>query len=416
MHASEQLLCEGQLVPVTQRAFTLLVTLLARPGQLFTKAELFETVWSGRVVTQAALSRAIHELRAALADDAGTPRFIATAHGLGFRFVAPVAALAPGATQPLRQSAERHLAGRDAELRRLDHALEEARAGRRRLVFVTGEAGIGKTALVEAFLERHAQRDALWVAQGRCIEPYGTGDAFLPILEALEQLAGKVGAELLCAVLQRYAPTWLAQLPWLAPDAARRPAAPAPGDATPRRMLLELAQALEALAVQQPIGAWLEDLHWSDGSSLAALSFVAGRRDAARLMLIGSFRRAEAPLADSPLHSLALRLEQRGQASEITLPALDEEGFRDLLARRLGEPRDDLVRALGAFLHRRSEGNALFAVTLLDDLIRRGRLRHEDGAWPLLQASLAELGDACPRACASSCTSSTSTCRRTIAA
>ena len=390
-----QLRCEGQLVPLTQRAFTLLVTLLSRPGQLFTKAELFETVWSGRVVTEAALSRAIHELRAVLADDAGAPRFIATAHGLGFRFVAPVTALAPGATQPLRHAAERELAGRDAELLRLDHALEEARAGRRRLVFVTGEAGIGKTALVEAFLERHTQRDDLWVAQGRCIEPYGAGEAFLPILEALEQLARKAGPERLCAVLERWAPTWLVQLPWLAPDAARAPATPVAGDATPRRVLLELAQALEALAAEQPVVLWLEDLHWSDWSSLAALSFLAGRRDAARLMLIGTFRRADAPLADSPLHSLALRLQHRGQASEMALPVLDEEAVRRLLARRLGEPRDDLVSALGAFLHRRSEGNALFAVTLLDDLIRRGRLRHEDGAWRL-QASLAELGDDLP--------------------
>ena len=392
----QQLRCEGRAVPLTARTFALLSTLLARPGQLFTKAELFDTVWSGRVVTDAALSRCIHELRAALGDDAASPTYVATVHGIGFRFIAPVSAGPQAPRSPL--AAEQRLVGRDAELMRLDHALAETRAGRRQLVFISGEAGIGKTALVESFLARQAgTQDAPWVAQGRCIESYGTGEAFLPLFEVLEQLARHAGAEPFRTVLGRYAPAWLAQLPWLARDAAGASSAFAADDATPQRMLREIAHALEVLAAQRPLVLWLEDLHWSDPSSLAVLSFLAGRRDAARLLLIGTYRPDGAQLPASPLQSLALRLAQRGQARTIALGALDEGAMKRLLARRLG--RNDaspaLIDELGAFLHRRSEGHALFAVTLVEDLIQRGTLRREGDRW-VLRDNVATLIDHMP--------------------
>jgi len=77
---------------------------------------------------------------------------------------------------------------------------------------VTGEAGLGKTALVENFLGRHRDNATLWAAQGRCIEQYGTGEAYLPLLEALEQLSQRVGVDEFRRVLERYAPDWLAKL------------------------------------------------------------------------------------------------------------------------------------------------------------------------------------------------------------
>ncbi len=167
-----QLRRDGIAVPVTRKALSLLVVLLGRPGKLFTKAELFETVWAGTVVTDAALSRAIRELRIVLGDDASAPRCIATVHGVGFRFVASLDAEAPPPGPPRADSAatRTRLVARADELAFLDVALAAAHAGRRRVVFVTGEAGIGKTALVESFLNRHAGEDDLWATQGRCIE------------------------------------------------------------------------------------------------------------------------------------------------------------------------------------------------------------------------------------------------------
>lgn len=372
----------GEVVPLTRKSFTLLTALLGRPAKLFTKAELFSTVWAGTVVTDGALSRAIRELRVALGDDAAAPRYIETAHGLGFRFVAPVRATAAAAPTTLvreaaapfvdPQAPSNGLFGREAELQWLDAALAAARSGQRQLVFVTGEPGIGKTALVDAFISRHAAGGGLWAAQGRCVEQYGTREAYLPVLEALERLAGQVGAERLRQTLVRYAPAWLAQLPWLAHDADPEALRRALAGATARRMLRELAQALEVLAAERPIVLWLEDLHWSDYSSLAALTFLAGRRDAARLLLIGSYRPADVLAAEHPLRGLTQDLALHGQSQRLPLERLSAAAVAEYLRARFGH-----LPELAEFIHRRTDGNPLFTVAMADNLVRRGDLIHE---------------------------------------
>ena len=380
----------GQPVPLSRRSFALLATFLSRPGHLFTKDELFATVWAGRVVTDSALTRAVQMLRSALHDDATAPRYIATTHGIGFRFIAPVSfdtAALRARRAPL--SAGPGLVGRDEELQQLDLLLSAAAGGQRQIVFVTGEAGIGKTALVEAHLERHRADPDVLIAQGRCVEQYGSDEAYLPLLEALEQLSLSIGVAEFRAVFKRYAPQWLAQLAWLAHD-DERSAQVATDDSTPRRMLRELAQALEVLSVDRTVVLWLEDLHWSDRSSLAVLSFLAGRRDAARLVVIGSFRPSEARLADAPLYRLSLQLSQRGQARELALAALSAEAVTAYLGRHISDEQGELRVQLGACIHARTDGNALFIVAMVADLIAREQLARQDGTWTL-RDSLAEL-------------------------
>ena len=89
---------------------------------------------------------------------------------------------------------------------------------------------------------------------------------------------------------------------------ALRPTAP---DISALHMLRELAQALEVLASERPVVPWLEDLHWSDHASLEVLTFLAGRRDAGRLMLIASFRLGDAQDRDNPLLGLTQELSFR---------------------------------------------------------------------------------------------------------
>ncbi|MEO8122498.1 MAG: AAA family ATPase, partial [Burkholderiales bacterium] len=394
-----RLLRDGEPVALTRKPLSLLMALLERAGRLVTKAELFDAVWAGTVVSEAALSRAVHELRAALGDAAATPRYIATVHGLGFRFVAAVDSEKAAAARPNEgmsaTAPPSRLVARENELAFLDVALAVARSGRRQMVFVTGEAGIGKTAVVEAFLERQAGCSELWAAQGRCVEQYGTGEAFLPLLEALENLAPQVGAGSLREALARYAPGWLAQLPWLAgptPALAPRQAGAA---SSARGMLREIAQALEVLAAQRPLLLWLEDLHWSDPSTLSALSFIAGRAQPARLLIVASFRPADARHNESPLHALAPLLAQRNQARELALGLLDAAAIAALLSNRFGKLTGVSVEALAAFVHRRTEGNALFVVTLVEDMVRRGLLAPEPGGWHF-DAQHAELASDLP--------------------
>ena len=107
------------------------------------------------------------------------------------------------------------------ELTTLHRWYTTARQGQRQVGFITGDAGIGKTALVEAFVAQVAAGTPVWIGHGRCIEPYGTAEAYLPILEALGRLCrGPEGTHFL-AWLRQHAPSWLAQMPALLADADR---------------------------------------------------------------------------------------------------------------------------------------------------------------------------------------------------
>jgi DNA-binding SARP family transcriptional activator len=264
----------------------------------------------------------------------------------------PRPASAPPRPAGRRPAAPRRAVGREAELERLGGALEAVLRGERRAVFVGGEAGIGKTTLVEAFL---AGRDDLLVGHGQCVERRGAGEAYMPVLDALGGLAGgDAGGEAL-PCLERRAPTWLAQLPWLVePDRAAALDLRVRG-ATRERMLRELVEALAALAAERPVALVLEDLQWADASTLEALGMLAARREPARLLLVGTHR---APAGDAePLPRLITDLCARKLAVRIELGGLGERAVAELLAERSA---GDAAPEVAAALWRRSGGNPLF--------------------------------------------------------
>ena len=120
------------------------------------------------------------------------------------------------------------------------------------------------------------------------------------------------GADVI-SLLYRRAPTWLAQMPWLAsaPELAQLPQRNL--GVTRDRMLREFAELVEELAFARPLILALDDLHWSDDSTLSLLELLAHRDETAQLMLIGTYRPAEATRARQPLEALAQGLKLRGQ-------------------------------------------------------------------------------------------------------
>ena len=193
---------------LTPKAFAVLCALLARPGRLVTKDELWQSVWPGIAVSDAALTVCIREIRQRLQDDAKAPRFIETVHRRGYRLIAPTARDARTATvaPALAKARTAPLVGRDAELARLHEHLARAAGGERQFVFVTGGPGIGKTRLVDAFLTDVAESGGARIARGVCIEYRGSGEPYLPVLDAIGRLCRGSEAEGALAVLGQYAP------------------------------------------------------------------------------------------------------------------------------------------------------------------------------------------------------------------
>ncbi len=208
--------------------------------------------------------------------------------------------------------------------------------GGRQVVFITGEAGIGKTTVVETFLEPMADR-GVGVLSGRCIEHYGAGEAFMPLLEVFERCCRATGGSALITRLQRLAPTWLAQLPGLLGAQEHQDLQREVVGATQERMLRELAGALEALSQEIPLVLVLEDLHWSDLATLDAISRLAQRREAARLLLIGTYRPLDAALTEHPIKRLRQDLLARGRCLDLPLAPFSRPELRSYLSARFPE-------------------------------------------------------------------------------
>lgn len=271
--------------------------------------------------------------------------------------------------------------GREAELAQLRGWLEQALGGARQVVFVTGEPGIGKTTVVDAFVAHAAAAGGLWLGHGQCIEHYGAGEAYLPVLEALGQLGREPGQERLLAILHQQAPTWLVQLPGLLSAADLEILQRTTLGATRERMLREMAEALEALTTERPLVLVLEDLHWSDYATLDWLAFVARRRQPARLLVIGTYRPVEVIVRAHPLKAVKQELQLHGYCKELPLRLLTTAAVGEYLAVRF--PVNRLPAALAGVLYQRTEGNPLFMVAMVDEWVAQGVIVPADGRWAL---------------------------------
>src|SRR5688572_17520361 len=213
----------GQPLTLPPKAFGVLCALARRAGELLSKDALLDEVWGHQFVSESVLKTTISELRAALADDARQPRYIETAARRGYRFIAAtqdgrasVPRPAVPVATPVATDTSSLMVGRRALLAKLYLAWNHAVAGKRQFFWITGEAGIGKTTLIDNFV---AQLGPVLRVHGQCVEQHGAGEPYLPVLEALGTLCRNDAA--LVTLLRRVAPTWFLQFSWLGSEAER---------------------------------------------------------------------------------------------------------------------------------------------------------------------------------------------------
>src|SRR5262249_53752696 len=212
--------------------FQLLMLLLEHAGEVVSQDAIRSKLWSDDTVVEFELSigTAVKKLRHALGDDAATPHYIETLPRRGYRWLVPVtwadarAAGAAGSPSTIVPSAavahraapgERRLVGRAQSLDVLHDCLRRALRDQRQLVFVTGEPGIGKTALVDEFQHQAAPAMRGRIARGQCVEGYGSQEPYYPVLEAVGQLCRGAGGDAIVQLLASQAPTLLVQFPAL---------------------------------------------------------------------------------------------------------------------------------------------------------------------------------------------------------
>lgn len=380
---------EGAPIALTDKVFELLWLLVQNRGHALTKAELMQALWPDTVVEENNLTVNMSTLRKALGESAGQRRYIETLARRGYRFVADVRETGPEALPPIARHTPTFV-GRESELARLVGLLQRARSGQGRVVFIDGDPGMGKTELAEQFLAVARAEGRSFIAHGACLEQFGTGEAYLPFLEATRSLLTGPERERALPIFRQHAPTWFAQFGPASGVAgggeALRGEAQSPSSA---RMLREMGDALEALSALDPVVLLLEDMHWADPSSSDLLRLLGQRAAARRLLVLATLRRTEVDLTSHPLKNVRRELLAHEQCEELSLPLLDEAALGLYIDARF-QPHQ-LPAELAQLVGRKTEGHPLFATRLIQMLVERGDVQQVDGVWRLPRP-LGELG------------------------
>ena len=372
-------------IALRPRSLAMLRYLAAHAGRLVTKAELRQHVWGGTHVTDTVLRVCVQEIRAALGDAAAAPQYLETVEPQGYRL------RVGGETEDLPPLTAGPIVGRQQEIARLEDWFQHATQGTRQLVFVSGDVGMGKTTVVDRFLAHCAAGSVGRIGRGQCAEHYGEGEPYLPFFEALWQLSRGPAHDAILAVLRQYAPLWLVQLPGLVSEPELERLQRQVAGATPARMRRELAQALDVLTADAPLVLVLEDLQWSDPSTVDLLAYLAQRREPAQLLVLGTYRPVDLVLQAHPLHGLVQELGGRGLVRDLPLELLLAEDVATYLAGRLGGP---VASSLVACVHEHTDGHPLFLVTLVEHLVQQRLLARCAGQWTLraeMEARVAQL-------------------------
>jgi DNA-binding winged helix-turn-helix (wHTH) protein/tetratricopeptide (TPR) repeat protein len=377
-----QCLWQGERrVPLVPKAFDMLRYLVEHPGRLVTQDEILEALWPETYVNPEIIKKYILEIRKALGDKHDKPEFIETFPKRGYQFVAAVTDdVAVGSQEPSTGSAKK-MVGRDTALAELDNSLRGALRGQRQIIFVTGEAGIGKTTLVDAFHQRAVQDHTLRVARGQCVEGFGGKEAYYPMLESLGQLTRNPNGNSVVQTMAKRAPTWLIQFPSLVKPEQREALQREILGATRERMVREICEALETVTSEIPLVLIFEDLHWGDSSTLDVISAVARRRETAKLLLLCTYRPVDVVLSNSSLKGLKQDLQVHQLCSEIALEPLEVPLIAEYLATEFS--RGNLPAGLAKLIYDHSGGNPLFMVAIVEDMRKRGLIAQDKDGWSL---------------------------------
>jgi DNA-binding winged helix-turn-helix (wHTH) protein len=378
----------AEQVELTPKTYEVLRYLVDHAGRLVSHGELLDALWPDAHVQPEVLKGKILAVRTALGDCAQSPKYVETLRGRGYRFIAEVRSECKGIPAPSLNQEQSVFVGRATQLEELDVLLNHAASGAVQIVFIAGEAGIGKTALANRFIGRCADLRGLTIASGHCVEGYGGAEPYYPVIEAVATLVKGAGEAVLTEFILR-APSWAAQMPGLRPQELRRTRRRQMAEGTNSCVLAEICDFLEATSRDHPLVLLLEDLHWADYSTVDLLSALVRRRSHSKLMVIATYRSEDARIGQHPVRKLHHDLDAQRLCGEIMLGPLAENDVAEFLS---GKQRDASTRHFASVIREHTGGNPLFMKAMLDHLVERKLVDRTAGAWrwraPLTEVEL----------------------------
>jgi DNA-binding winged helix-turn-helix (wHTH) protein/predicted ATPase len=359
---------DGKPIAVPPRAFDVLTFLIRHRDEVVSRQSIFDDVWAGCAVEDATLTQHVYLLRRLLRVNAVEPQVIATIPRRGYRFVR---AITEGARLAIRSGT---IVGRAQEIDDLHGWLGRTASGSH-VVCITGEAGIGKTALIDEFVDGASSQRDMCIARSRCSELFGNGETYLPLLDLLDDFRRRYGKPM-SEVMRARAPHWYAQLD---PPCALASSSPAVPLRSPDQLKWELCAFLEEVSRTSVVVVVIDDWHWTSVSTVELLAYLASKSDRMRVLFVLGYRPAELIARDAAFTHAKFDLQARGVCHELALGPLTERDVQRYVAGELQSDR--LPRGLVSFLYSSTEGNPLFMVDLLKHLRHERMVVQQAGGW-----------------------------------
>ena len=272
---------------------------------------------------------------------------------------------------PLDRILRGRMIGRDEELAQMQAVWLQAMKGKGHTLFVSGEAGVGKSRLVRELTALAEASGGLTFAGEAYAESNYSYGAFSQIIrQMIERGAADVPDAVLAEMLQ------------LAPELAHRypdiQYQPLPDEAVrQQRLLTFLTQYLAAWANETPLLLLIDDLHWADEGTLTLFEHLIRNIEHLPIIMLGAFRDSEVE-KESGLAAMLVESNRQRRGTQISLDRLTQQQVDDLLAVIFKEPCSD---AFGHAIYERTNGNPFYVEEFCRTLIDQNLVQFEDGRW-----------------------------------
>ncbi len=358
--AEEGTLWRGaQQIPLTGKAASLLRCLLERAGSWVSKSAIMAAVWPDTHVQPDNVKVLVREIRQALGDTSQHSRFIKSAPGRGYSFIADVSHLRSPVEQPSREVKAPIFVNRGPELAALADALDAVRASSRRLVLISGEHGSGKTALCDAFVRTAHAAGPVRVCYGHSFDRELAHEPYYAFLDALIALDRRHPG-LVPRILAQHAPSWLALFPqWVGPGS--RPC-------TPCGCSTSSSAALAALSHDLPLDSHPRGPPVGRRRHVNALARLAESQLPSKLLIVGTCATASGRRASGRSSALLAAAAIAPRSLRLALGIADARARGALHRRAL---RSRMPVGDGAAVHEATGGNPFMMVNAIDSLVAR---------------------------------------------
>lgn len=275
--------------------------------------------------------------------------------------------------------------GRESEREELRKAFQSAVQEYGSMLCIAGEPGIGKTTLVEEFLTEMSNSPASYmVGRGRCSERLAGSEAYLPFLEALESLLNARDGGSVARLMKLTAPTWYFHLVPYSDEGSAERLQNEMRTASQEWMKRELGTFLQEVCKLRPLILFLDDLHWSDASTVELLAYVATKLKSMRMLILTTYRSSELLLSKHPFLPIKLDLQARGISRELSLEFLSPREVEEYL--KLEFPEHSFPPEFSVLIHTKTEGSPLFMTDLVRYLRDRKLISKEENTWIVAQS------------------------------